>query len=158
MFRRRRLVSTAAFAVAAISAIVGSVLVFGPALASVTDGAPTTSPPRTTPTTPAEPAVGCTATYVQYGQNWPGGFQGEVRVTNASAVPMSGWILTIGFHDGQAITHSWGGHTAASASPYVVTPEAWNSALPPGGVAIFGFLGSQSGTNNPPSLTCLRAP
>ena len=114
------------------------------------------SPPVTF-TTAASP-VGCAATYAQIGPNWPGGFQGEVRVTNTGTTTTTTWTVTMTFADGQAITHSWGGRPAQPASPYAVTPEFWNAVLAPGAMAIFGFLGSQNGTNTAPSVTCRSAP
>lgn len=72
---------------------------------------------------------------------WPGGFQGDVRVTN-----------------GQRITQIWSGRTSQTASPYTVTNETWNGAHGAGQSVNFGFLGSWTSTNGAPTVTCSRTP
>src|SRR5689334_12610947 len=55
---------------------------------------PVTTPPATTPPATTPPAGGksCSAAYTVQNQ-WPGGFQGDVRVTAGSAA-ISGWTVT----------------------------------------------------------------
>lgn len=120
----------------------------------------TTSPPTTTTTTTTTtqpPTGGCTATYTKVNE-WPGGFQGEVRVTNTGSGSTSGWTVGLSFPNGQRITQIWGGRTSQTASPYTIVNETWNNVIAPGQVANFGFLASWSGVNGVPTLMCSRTP
>jgi glucose/arabinose dehydrogenase len=122
----------------------------------------TTRPPTTTtrpPTTTSQPPVGgCSATYTQTNQ-WPGGFQGEVRVTNTGTNNTTSWTVVLTFPNGQRITQIWSGQTnLAGSSPYTITNVGYNGTIPPGQSTAFGFLGSWSTANGAPSLTCARTP
>jgi hypothetical protein len=111
----------------------------------------TTSRPPTTPTTP--PTTGaCSATYTITNQ-WPGGFQGEVRVTAGSAA-ITGWTVSWAFTGGQTVTQSWNTALTSTGSSVAARNVAWNGNLAAGGSTTFGFLGSYSGTNTAPSVTC----
>jgi lysophospholipase L1-like esterase len=117
---------------------------------------PFTSP--VTVTTPACPSPGaCTAVYSQVG-SWSGAFQGQVTVTNAGTTATTGWTVTLTFPTGQRITQIWGGRTDGTASPYTITNESYNGALAPNVSTTFGFLATWSGTNNSPTVTCVRTP
>ena len=118
----------------------------------------TSRPPTTTTTTTRPPTTGgCSATYTKMNE-WPGGFQGEVRVTNTGAGATTSWSVVLTFPNGQRITQAWGGRTTQTASPYTVTNETWNNAIGAGQSANFGFLASWSGTNGAPTVTCNRTP
>ena len=128
---------------------------------TTTSRPPTTTsrPPTTTsrpPTTPPPPG-GCSATYRQV-NSWNTGFQGEVTVTNTGSNATTGWAVTITFANGQRISQIWDAVTAQTASPYTATNMTYNGALAPTGSAAFGFLGSHSGTNTAPTLSCSRTP
>ncbi|GGO76435.1 GH12 family glycosyl hydrolase domain-containing protein [Nonomuraea cavernae] len=100
---------------------------------------------------------GCTAVYTQTG-SWGGGFQGQVIVTNAGATATTGWRVTLTFGGGQTVTQVWNGRTSQTASPYTVTSETYNGALAPGASTTFGFLGTWTGTNPAPAVSCARTP
>jgi poly(hydroxyalkanoate) depolymerase family esterase len=117
---------------------------------------PTTSRPPTT-TTSRPPTGGCSATYTKANE-WGGGFQGEVRVTNTGATATSSWTVTLTFANGQRITQIWNARTSSSASPYTIVNEVYNGVIPAGGSVTFGFLGSWTGANANPSATCTRSP
>jgi cellulase/cellobiase CelA1 len=86
--------------------------------------------------------------------SWPGGFQGEVTVTNSSAVALNGWTVQWTFPSGQTITNLWAG-TLASPGPVVMVKSlSWNGGLRPGTSAIFGFNGSAPAGNVAPTFTC----
>jgi poly(hydroxyalkanoate) depolymerase family esterase len=118
---------------------------------------PTSSPPPTTTSPPPTATGGCSATYTKVGE-WSGGFQGEVRVTNSGATPTSSWTVTLTFANGQRITQLWNARTSSTASPYTLTNEVYNGAVPAGGNVTFGFLGSWTGSNANPGATCTRNP
>jgi fibronectin type 3 domain-containing protein len=117
-------------------------------ITNVTTSGGTTSPP---------PPGGCSGVY-RVTNTWSGGFQAEVTVTNTGTAPTTGWSLVMTFPNGQRITQIWGARTMQTASLYTITNESWNGALQPNASTGFGFLGSWSGTNNPPSITCSRTP
>ncbi|MER7893432.1 cellulase family glycosylhydrolase [Micromonospora sp. NPDC094482] len=116
--------------------------------ASVFGGAPPTTPPPTTP----PPAGGCTAMYTIVNQ-WQGGFQGEVRVT-AGAAAVTGWTTRWTFADGQSVTQSWNTALTSSGSSVTARNVAWNGRLDAGASTSFGFLGSATGGNTRPTVSC----
>jgi mannan endo-1,4-beta-mannosidase len=115
---------------------------------------PATTPPVTTPpvTTPPPAGGGCTAAYAIVGQ-WPGGFQGEVRVTAGSSA-ISGWTVTWTFANGQTVSQAWNASMTSSGSTVTARNVGYNGSLGAGASATFGFLGSWNGTNGRPSPTC----
>jgi chitodextrinase/lysophospholipase L1-like esterase len=115
------------------------------------------SPTTTVTTQTGGTPGGCTATYRLTNQ-WTGGFQGEVTVTNTGTTPTSSWSVTLTFANGQRITQLWGARTTQTASPYTIGNESWNALLSPSQSTAFGFLGSWSGTNSAPTVTCSRTP
>ncbi|MEV4186019.1 cellulose binding domain-containing protein, partial [Streptosporangium canum] len=99
-------------------------------------------------TTTATPPSGCAATY-RTANSWQGGFQGEVTVTCAAAV--TGWRTTLTYPAGVGVTQSWSSTLSTSGTAFTFTNAAWNGAIPAGGSATFGFLGSWTGSGTPPT-------
>ena len=142
-----------------------------PALAAVLDGVPTSPPPTTPPTTgptseptgeptvepttepPPPPPGGCDAAY-QVINEWQGGFQAEVSVTNTGTSPITGWEVAFTFTDGQQVTQYWGGQLDQVGAGVTVHNETWNGNLAPGAGANMGFLATWNGTNSVPATTC----
>ncbi len=108
---------------------------------------PSSQPPTSRPPTSSPPPTGsrgCTATYTIV-NSWPGGFQGEIRVT-AGGSAISGWTVTFTLGSGQSITQAW--NATVSGSPTVTARNlAYNGSLPAGGSTSFGFIGSGSGAS-----------
>ncbi|GLI01112.1 CotH kinase family protein [Phytohabitans aurantiacus] len=114
---------------------------------------PTTPPPTTPPPTSAPPApTGCTATYSVTSQ-WTGGFQAEVRVVAGSA-PINGWTVTWTFANGQSLSQAWNATVTTSGTAVTARNVSYNGALGAGASTTFGFIGSWTGTNAVPTLTC----
>ncbi|MEU5670515.1 cellulase family glycosylhydrolase [Micromonospora sp. NPDC047753] len=114
---------------------------------------PTTPPPTTPPpTTPPPTSGGCTATYTVTTQ-WQGGFQGEVRVT-AGARAITGWTAGWTFANGQRVTQSWNVALTSSGTTVTARNTDYNGRLAAGASASFGFLGSWTGTNSLPAVSC----
>ncbi|HEX8868371.1 MAG TPA: cellulase family glycosylhydrolase [Lentzea sp.] len=111
--------------------------------ATIFGGVPPTTPP---------PGKACTAAYSIAGQ-WPGGFQGDVKVT-AGGTAVSGWTVTWTFVGGQSVTQAWNATVSGSGSSVTAVNVAHNGTLAAGASATFGFLGSWSGTNPVPAVTC----
>ncbi|MEE6261012.1 CotH kinase family protein [Plantactinospora sonchi] len=116
--------------------------------------APPTRPPVTTPPVTTPPASGrsCTAAYSITSQ-WTGGFQADVRVTAGTAA-INGWRVNWTFGNGQTVSQSWNATVTASGSAVTATNAAHNGALGAAASTTFGFIGSWTGTNSLPTLTC----
>ncbi|GIH14369.1 extracellular catalytic domain type 1 short-chain-length polyhydroxyalkanoate depolymerase [Rugosimonospora africana] len=116
---------------------------------------PTTPPPTSPPPTssgPTPPAGGCTATYAVVNQ-WQGGFQANVTVTNGSA-PRSSWQVSWTFANGQTITQLWNASYTQSGSSVTARNVSYNGTLGANASTSFGFTGNWNGSNGTPTLTC----
>ncbi|MEH1100642.1 cellulase family glycosylhydrolase [Micromonospora sp. CPCC 205561] len=128
--------------------------------ATIFGGGPTGTPspiPTPTPTespTPSPTGGGkaCAAEYRVVGQ-WPGGFQGEVRVTAGSSA-ISGWTVTWTLASGQAVSQAWNATVTTGGSVVTARNVSYNGSLGAGVATTFGFLGSWSGDNAVPTLSC----
>ncbi|MFD6637169.1 cellulase family glycosylhydrolase [Micromonospora chalcea] len=115
---------------------------------------PTVSPTPPPPTTPP-PSGGCTATYT-VGNSWQGGFQGEVKVT-AGAAAITGWTVRWTYANGQSVTQAWNATVSSSGSAYTARNVDYNGRLGAGASTSFGFIGTWTGTNPTPAVTCTPA-
>ncbi|SDR21825.1 CotH kinase family protein [Thermostaphylospora chromogena] len=109
----------------------------------------------TTTPTPTEPPPGqedCTATYTVVNQ-WPGGFQAEVRVT-AGAEDLSGWTVSWTFTDGETVTQAWNATVTSQGTSITARNASHNGSVAAGSSTTFGFLGSSPGIPGTPTLTC----
>ncbi len=86
---------------------------------------------------------------------WPGGFLGDVTITNNGPARTS-WTLTWTFAGNQQITNLWNGVVSQVGHNVTVTNAAWNGNLPSGGTVSFGFQGTFSGTNAKPTSLALN--
>ena len=87
--------------------------------------------------------------------SWPGGFQGQVVVTNTGSVTLNSWQLGWTFPGSQAITDLWDGSYTQSGGNVTVTNESYNGTLAPGASTTIGFTATYSGSNTAPSsLSC----
>ncbi|MGW0719288.1 cellulase family glycosylhydrolase [Streptomyces sp. NPDC002778] len=104
---------------------------------------------------PAAAATGCKVDYTITNQ-WSGGFQAGVKVTNLGN-PISGWTLKWTWSDGgQKVTQGWNGTWSQSGSAVSVTNVDWNRALATGGTADLGFTGTFTGANPKPAAFTLN--
>jgi endo-1,4-beta-xylanase len=87
---------------------------------------------------------------------WPGGFQGEVRVTNTGADALSPWALRWTFPDGQQIGQGWNGTFTQTGATVTVTGPEWSPALAPGASATVGFTATWNGANSVPATFTLN--
>ncbi|HCT77419.1 MAG TPA: cellulose-binding protein [Micromonosporaceae bacterium] len=119
-------------------------------------GSPTASPSASPSPSPST-ARKCSATYRIVNQ-WQGGFQGEVTVTNSGSVALTGWTVTFSFPNGQTITQLWNAAYAQSGAVVTARNLGWNGNLSPSTSAAFGFLANWSGSNGvPANTTCTPA-
>jgi len=85
--------------------------------------------------------------------SWPGGFQGEVKIT-AGSQAIAGWTVTWTFANGQTISQSWSSALSQSGAAVIASNAAWNGALGASAATTFGFIGSWNGSNAVPAVTC----
>jgi mannan endo-1,4-beta-mannosidase len=113
---------------------------------------PSSQPPSSQPPSSQPPSRGCSATYSIAGQ-WPGGFQGEVRVTAGNAA-ITAWTVTWTYANGQSVTSHWSTALTSSGATVTARNVTYNGRVPANGSTTFGFLGSWNGTNSVPTLSC----
>ncbi|GHI03005.1 xyloglucanase [Streptomyces cellostaticus] len=105
----------------------------------------------TTPPT----AGACTVTYKITNQ-WSGGFQADVQLTNTGSASWSGWSLTWSFADGQKIGQLWNAGWTQSGTSVTAKNVSWNGTVAAGSSVGFGFTGTWSGTNSKPASFTLN--
>ncbi|CAL9426696.1 cellulose binding domain-containing protein [Streptomyces sp. enrichment culture] len=103
----------------------------------------------TDPPGPTDPAA-CEATY-KVTHQWQGGFQADVTVTNTGSAAWDGWRAGWTFPDGQRVTQGWNAEFAQAGADVAVTNTGWNGRVAPGGTVAFGFTGTWSEANRPPT-------
>ncbi|KPH99295.1 cellulose-binding family II [Actinobacteria bacterium OK006] len=102
-------------------------------------------------TDPTPPPTGaCGATYKITNQ-WSGGFQADVALTNTGTTAWSGWSLSWAFADGQKITQAWNADAAQSGTSVTAKNLTWNANVAAGSSVSFGFTGSRTGSNATPT-------
>jgi mannan endo-1,4-beta-mannosidase len=122
---------------------------------SPTSASPSPSSPSPSPSPSTSPTAGpgaCTAGYAVTG-SWQGGFQAEVKVTAGSAA-INNWTVTWTYANGQTVTQAWNATVTSSGSSVTARNVSYNGKLAAGASATFGFLGSWTGTNSVPAVTC----
>ena len=72
----------------------------------------------------------------------------------AGSSTISGWTVNWTWANGQTISQSWSATVSQSGSAVTATNVGYNAALAAGASTSFGFLGSSTGTNTAPTLSC----
>ncbi|MGQ4380020.1 cellulose binding domain-containing protein [Streptomyces sp. SAS_267] len=102
-------------------------------------------------TDPTPPSTGaCTVTYKITNQ-WQGGFQADVTLTNTGSTAWSGWNLGWPFSDGQKVTQLWNADYTQSGVTVTAKNVGWNANVAAGSTVAFGFTGSWTGANTKPT-------
>jgi cellulase/cellobiase CelA1 len=96
------------------------------------------------------PTGACTVTY-RITNQWSGGFQADVQLSNTGSSAWNGWSLGWSFADGQRITQLWNAEYTQSGSAVTARNVGWNGGVAAGSSVSFGFTGSWSGTNARPA-------
>jgi cellulase/cellobiase CelA1 len=96
------------------------------------------------------PTGACAVTYTITNQ-WSGGFQADVKLTNTGTSAWSGWSLGWSFADGQKVTQAWNAEASQSGSSVTAKNVNWNGNVAAGSSVGFGFTGSWSGSNGKPT-------
>ncbi|MFI1758342.1 cellulose binding domain-containing protein [Streptomyces sp. NPDC020571] len=92
----------------------------------------------------------CEVTYTVTNQ-WPGGFQADVRLTNTGASAWKGWSLDWTFPGDQKVTQMWNAEHTRTGTAVTARNVGWNANVAPGASVGFGFTGSGSDTNAQPA-------
>ncbi|KUN39959.1 xyloglucanase [Streptomyces longwoodensis] len=100
------------------------------------------------------PTGACTVTYKVTNQ-WSGGFQADVQLTNSGTGAWSGWSLGWTFADGQKVSQAWNAEHTQTGAAVTVKNVGWNADVAAGASVGFGFTGSWSGTNTRPTAFTL---
>ncbi|MFE1424961.1 cellulose binding domain-containing protein [Streptomyces fungicidicus] len=100
------------------------------------------------------PSGACEVTY-RITNEWPDGFQADVRLTNTGSAPWNGWTLNWSFTDGQKVTQLWNASHTQTGPAVTVRNTDWNGTVAPGSSAAFGFTGSRTGANARPAAFAL---
>jgi hypothetical protein len=96
------------------------------------------------------PTGACAVTYTVTNQ-WSGGFQADVKLTNTGSSAWSGWSLGWTFPNGQTISQLWNADYTQSGSAVTAKNVSWNANVAAGSSVSFGFTGSWSGSNTKPT-------
>ncbi|MEK8107496.1 cellulose binding domain-containing protein [Micromonospora sp. M12] len=97
----------------------------------------------------AQAAAGCQVAYSAASQ-WPGGFTGNVTVTNLGD-PISGWTLRWSYGAGQQVSQAWGATVTQSGGQVSATNVDYNGNLGTNGSTSFGFNASWNSSNPAPT-------
>jgi mannan endo-1,4-beta-mannosidase len=106
-------------------------------------------------TTGKAPSTPCSVGYRVVGE-WPGGFQGEIKIGNPGTAAISGWKLAFTFADGQTVSNMWGGTPTQSGGAVSVAPASYTSTIPAGGSVTVGFIAGKGSTNTAPTAFTLN--
>ncbi|MGP2437288.1 cellulose binding domain-containing protein [Streptomyces sp. JW3] len=101
-----------------------------------------------------EPTGACSVTYTITNQ-WSGGFQADVKLTNTGPAAWNGWALTWSFPGGQKVSQMWNAEHSASGAAVTAKNVGWNGTVAAGSSVGFGFTGEWSGSNAKPAAFTL---
>ncbi|RPE38738.1 cellulose binding domain-containing protein [Streptomyces sp. Ag109_O5-1] len=96
------------------------------------------------------PSGACTVTY-RISNQWTGGFQADVQLTNTGSTAWSGWSLGWSFPNGQTVGQLWNADWTQSGAAVTARNVSWNGTVAAGSSVSFGFTGTWSGANGRPS-------
>ena len=113
-----------------------------------------TPPPDDPPPDDPPPTGSCTVEYTV--SAWNTGLTANVKVTNATTAPVSGWTLRFTLPSGQTITNGWGASYSPSSGQVTATPASYNTTINGGGSVSFGFQATHTGNTGEPSSFALN--
>jgi len=116
-------------------------------------GLNTTTPPTDDPPPTDPPPTGSCS--VDYGVSaWNTGLTANIKVTNATTSPVTGWTLRFTLPSGQTITSGWGATYSPSGGAVTATPASYNTTINANSSVSFGFQAGHTGnTAEPTSFT-----
>jgi hypothetical protein len=111
---------------------------------------PTPASPSPSPSATPSGTRACSGAYSVL-NSWPGGFQGQVVVTNTGSATLNAWQLRWTFPGSQVINDLWNGSYTQSGGEVTVTNESYDGTLAPGASTTIGFTATYPGSNPAPS-------
>ncbi|GCE24153.1 cellulose binding domain-containing protein [Dictyobacter kobayashii] len=126
-----------------------------PPTPTATPPTPTPIPPTPTPTSTPVAGASCKVVY-SISNQWSGGFNGDIVITNTGSTAISGWTLKWNFANGQQVTNGWNGTFTQQGSAVTVTNASYNGNLAAGGNTDIGFSANTGSTNNNPTSFTLN--
>lgn len=102
---------------------------------------------------PPPPTVQCNATY-SITNSWPGGFQGQITVTNPTKSTINSWTTSWTTPDGETISSAWNGTLSTAGSLATVKSASWNGQLAPNASTTLGFTANYTSTPTVPTVSC----
>ena len=116
-------------------------------------GSPSPSPTPTRTPAPSPSPTGSAACSARYSlvNTWPGGFQGQVVITNTGSATLNGWTIGWTFPGDQKLNDLWNGSYTQSGQAVTVTNASYNGTVPPGGTITVGFTGTYASNDAPPA-------
>ena len=97
----------------------------------------------------------CSVTY-RISSQWNVGFGVNVQITNIGPTTIRGWTLSFRFPDAQQVVQLWNGTVSESGGDVSVSDAGYNERIEPGQAITFGFNGSYTNENDPPSAFVLN--
>ena len=88
---------------------------------------------------------GCHVAYSITNQ-WPGGFQAGIAITNTSSTALTHWTLTWSFANGQTLTQLWNGTATQAGASVTVNNLSYNGTIAAG--ASYNGVGFTANWNN----------
>jgi endoglucanase len=101
-------------------------------------------------------SAGCHVAYAITNQ-WSGGFQASVSISNTGSTPVNGWILKWSFANDQKVSNLWNANWAQSGATVSASSLSYNATIPAhGNYTGVGFTGSASQANAIPTSFTLN--
>ncbi len=91
-------------------------------------------------------SANCAVTYSIRNQ-WKGGFNADLVVTNRGSTAVNGWNATWSFANGEKVVKTWRSLLVAAGPAASLRGESFNANLAPGESVSFGFTGSGTPKN-----------
>ncbi|SJN59190.1 Exoglucanase A precursor [Vibrio ruber DSM 16370] len=93
-------------------------------------------------------SVGAQAASCSYSltNEWDGGFQGVVTITNDENADINGWQVGMKYPAGVAVTQSWSGELSGN-NPYYIVNTEWNGTIKQGQSLAVNFMGTRNSTS-----------
>ena len=86
-----------------------------------------------------------------------GGSREEELPVTAGSAAIRSWKVTWTWPNGQRISNAWNATVTSAGETVTATNAAYNGAIAAGASTSWGFLGSYTGSNTAPTITCAAA-
>jgi hypothetical protein len=119
---------------------------------TITGPSPSPSPsasPSASPSSSPGPTGSCHVSYAA--TEWPGGFTANITINNLGTSPVNGWTLTFTYPGDQKVSNAWNATVTQSGPAVTATNASYNGTIAPGGNATFGFQGTWTANDSPPT-------